>query len=334
MTEENGENTDRINILVPVYRPDEKLAGLIYMMNRQSLKPDKMVFMVTVDADSTEEDQARALSGTVRGSDIPIECRFVRKAEFDHGGTRNRGMEYCDGQIVICMTQDAVPEDDHMVEELTLPFRGEFCGASGGVAEGREIIVSYARQMPAKDCRPVERFTRNFNYPPVSRIKTEEDLKTLGIKTFFASNVCAAYKKDLFLARGGFPEQTIFNEDMIFAGRAVRAGYAVAYAAGARVIHSHNLPFREQFKRNFDLAVSQADFPDVFEGVPSEGEGIRLVKSTMRYLASQGKIHLIPGLIWGSACKYAGYFLGKRYRKLPKKLVRAFSLNKYYWRNR
>lgn len=46
------------------------------------------------------------------------------------------------------------------------------------------------------------------------------------------------------------------------------------------MIHSHNLSPLEQFHRNFDMAVSQADHPEVFEGLPSEGEGIRLVKQT------------------------------------------------------
>lgn len=50
---------------------------------------------------------------------------------------------------------------------------------------------------------------------------------------------------------------------MILAGRMVQAGYKVAYAAEARVIHSHNYSGLQQFHRNFDLAVSQADNPNL-----------------------------------------------------------------------
>ena len=55
--------------------------------------------------------------------------------------------------------------------------------------------------------------------------------------------------------------------------------YAIAYVAEARVIHSHNYGCAAQFHRNFDLAVSQADHPEVFAGIHSEGEGIRLVRT-------------------------------------------------------
>lgn len=47
---------------------------------------------------------------------------------------------------------------------------------------------------------------------------------------------------------GGFITHTIFNEDMIYAGKIVLKGYLVAYQADARVFHSHNYGNVEQFK--------------------------------------------------------------------------------------
>ena len=60
---------------------------------------------------------------------------------------------------------------------------------------------------------------------------------------------------------------------MIYAAGVIQAGYAIVYEADAKVIHSHNLSPMEQFHRNFDLAVSQAEHPEIFAGLPSEGEG-------------------------------------------------------------
>ena len=88
--------------------------------------------------------------------------------------------------------------------------------------------------------------------------------------------MCAAYDREVYQKMGGFTERAIFNEDMIYAGTMVQNGYTVVYAADARVYHSHNYSGRQQFHRNFDLGVSQAEHPEIFEGVPSEGEGIRL----------------------------------------------------------
>ena len=89
---------------------------------------------------------------------------------------------------------------------------------------------------------------------------------------------------------------------------------------------------RQQFHRNFDLGVSQAEHPEIFAGVPSEGEGIRLVKKSLAYLVKTGHIWLIPGLIAQSGFKYAGYFLGKRYRKLPEKMILFCTMNREYWK--
>ena len=113
-----------------------------------------------------------------------------------------------------------MPADDNLIEQLTEPLRDQ-------------VAVSYARQLPREDCAPVECYTRDFNYPAQSRIKSAEDLKTLGIKTFFCSNVCAAYRREIYEELGGFVKHTIFNEDMIYAAKAVEAGYAIAYAADA-----------------------------------------------------------------------------------------------------
>ena len=191
----------------------------------------------------------------------------------------------------------------------------------------------YARQLPDKDCRMVECYTRSFNYPQESRIKTIEDVDKLGIKTFFCSNVCAAYKKSVYKELGGFVPRAIFNEDMILAGTMIKAGYGIAYAADAKVIHSHNYSGRQQFHRNFDLAVSQKDHPEIFAGISSESEGIRLVISTVKYLLKNKKGMEIPGLIVQSGCKFLGYKLGLHYEKLPEWLVLRCTMNKTYWKS-
>ncbi len=70
----------------------------------------------------------------------------------------------------------------------------------------------------------------------------------------------------------------MFNEDMIYAGRVIEAEYTVAYVAEAGVIHSQNYTNKQQFYRDFDLAVSQVQYPELFVKYPSEGEGMLLVK--------------------------------------------------------
>lgn len=304
-----------VDVIIPVYRPDGKFRELLDMLKKQSRKIHKIIIMNTGRSYWNDRDYVDIAN---------MEVHHVTREEFDHGGTRNRGAGYSEADIMVFMTDDSIPGNERLIEHLieALAWTG---------VDGETVAVAYARQLPAESCKVIERYTRAFNYPEESRVKTAADLPELGIKTYMASNVCCAYRGDIFRELGGFISRTIFNEDMIYAAGAVKAGYGVAYTVKAEVIHSHNLSLGQQFHRNFDLAVSQADHPEVFEGIRPEGEGIRLVKQTAFYLMKTGRSRLIPSLVAVSGCKYAGFWLGKRYQKLPLWLVKACAMNKSYW---
>lgn len=222
--------------------------------------------------------------------------------------------------LVLCMTQDAMPADETLIEELVKPF------------DDPEVWAAYARQLPNEDCREVEKYTRSFNYPEQSMVKTKEDLDRLGIKTFFCSNVCAAWRREKYLVLGGFVKHTIFNEDMILAGTMIKQGGKIAYCAKAKVIHSHNYSAFQQFHRNFDLAVSQTMYPEVFGGIRSESEGIKLVKKSLSYCIKIGKPWLMIQVVTQSAGKLLGYKMGQRYRSLPMWLILRCTMSPSFWR--
>ena len=306
-----------VDVIIPTYKPGKKFSRLLRMLELQTYPVRKIIVMNTEKAYWNE----KGFEG-IRN----MEVHHLTKAEFDHGATRNRGAKYSRADVMVFMTDDAVPADNELIEHLVEAF-------SWKGQNGESVIMAYARQLPDKDCALAERYTRSFNYPDESRVKTKADLEELGIKTFFASNVCCAYDREKFWFEGGFVHPTIFNEDMIFAGRALRQDdYAVAYVAEAKVIHSHNYGCMTQFHRNFDLAVSQKDHPEVFGGIRSESEGIRLVKQTAKFLMEQKKPWLIPNLVAKSTFKYAGYRMGKCYRLLPRPLVISCSMNREYWK--
>lgn len=132
---------------------------------------------------------------------------------------------------------------------------------------------------------------------------------------------------------GGFEKRAIFNEDMIYAGHAIEAGYRIAYEAQARVYHSHNYNCMQQLRRNFDLGVSQAQHPEVFSGVSSQSEGIQLVKKTAKHLSETGMRRQIPYLIMQSGFKYIGYQLGTHYKSLGQGMIEKCTSNRNYWKN-
>lgn len=300
-----------VDVIIPSYRPDEKLKHLVAMLQKQTYPIDHILIINTEESLWNPE--------LIENPDR-VEVFHIQKSEFDHAATRRLGESFSNADILVYMTQDAVPANNALIYYLLKAFQNP------------EVKAAYARQLPDKDSRIIESYTREFNYPAMGRIKSEKDMEELGIKTFFCSNVCAAYAHQTYKELGGFPKKAIFNEDMIYAGHLVQAGYSIAYVAEAEVVHSHNYSFVQQFHRNFDLAVSQADHPDVFGGVKSEKEGIKLVLQTASYLSSQKQKRWIPKLILDSGSKFLGYRLGKMYRRLPKGLVRAFSMNKGYWK--
>ena len=300
-----------VDVLIPVYRPDGKLRELLKRLKMQNYPIHRVILM------NTEE---KHFPTELTGIWDRVEVYHLAKEEFDHGGTRDRGVRMSTADLVVCMTQDAMPADETLIEELVKPF------------DDPEVWAAYARQLPNEDCREVEKYTRSFNYPEQSMVKTKEDLDRLGIKTFFCSNVCAAWRREKYLELGGFVKHTIFNEDMILAGTMIKQGGKIAYCAKAKVIHSHNYSAFQQFHRNFDLAVSQTMYPEVFGGIRSESEGIKLVKKSLSYCIKIGKPWLMIQVVTQSAGKLLGYKMGQRYRSLPMWLILRCTMSPSFWR--
>lgn len=304
----------KVDVIIPVYRPGRELLELLERIERQTIQVGHIILMNTEKSFLEEAIGEATLLERYRN----LVIRHLSKREFDHGGTRHAAVQLSDADVFVMLTQDALPADARLIEQLTRRLEGR-------------VAVAYGRQLPRKNSSVLEQISREFNYPAQPGLKGKENLERLGIKTFFCSNVCAAYRRDVYDELGGFVRRTIFNEDMIYAAKAVENGWQIAYEAGARVYHSHNYNCMQQFHRNFDLGVSQAQHPEVFAGVPSEAEGKRLVKATMVALIKRGHAEKIPYFFVQSAFKYAGYLLGKNYKILPKSLILWASDNKSHW---
>ena len=303
-------NKKKVDVVIPVYHPGSEFKKLMERLERQTYEVNSIFLMHTTDGQSLESMKERYKNVTVEE---------ITPDEFDHAATRDKGIRQSDADIVICMTQDACPDNEYLVSELVQAL------------EEANVAVAYARQLPRKESTLLERYTRQFNYPPESKVKSSKDLEKMGIKTFFCSDVCAAYNRDMYLKNGGFEKKAIFNEDMVFASTAINAGYSVAYVAEARVIHSHNYTGFQQFQRKFDNGVSHADNQEAFHNVETLGEGKRLVFDTARYLIRHHEFGQLFRLVYISGCKVVGYKLGEKYYKLPKKLISFCTMNKKYW---
>ena len=89
----------------------------------------------------------------------------LKKQEFDHGATRAWAAELSDADVMVFMTQDALPADKSLIENLVK-----------ALTEDEKTGAAYARQLPNENCSFVEKYTRSFNYPDRSAVKTKDDL--------------------------------------------------------------------------------------------------------------------------------------------------------------
>ena len=306
-----------IDIIIPTYKPDERLFTIVEKLRHQTVAPNRIVLMNT---------EQKYLANLLRGRNYDttgkhFEVKNVSAREFDHGATRNEGAKGSSADFLLFMTQDAEPADDKLIENMLRAFEGE------------KIAAVYARQLPNEDASLGERFSREFNYPDRSFVKTAKDKERLGIKTYFCSNACAMYNREIFESLGKFPKGMIFNEDMVFAHTLIENGYGIAYASDATVYHSHNYTNMQQFRRNFDLAVSQAMHPEVFADVSSESEGKSYARSAFAYFKDHGKPVMFIPFAATCAFRLAGYKLGKNYKKLSRRqILRCTASPTYFYK--
>ena len=302
---------DQLGLVIPALNAGPYLDRLGPALEAQSLRPPK--FLV-IDSDSTDDTAARFRA-------IGAEVRVIDRRAFDHGGTRQTAVEtLVDADIVVFLTQDAVPADPDALRNLL------------GAFEDPRVGAAYGRQLPAPDATPIAAHARLFNYPESSERRSQADASRLGIKTAFCSNSFAAYRRKALLEAGGFPARAILSEDMLAVAAMLAKGWDVQYVASARVYHSHNYTTVEEFRRYFDIGVLHGSHPDLIArfGTP-EGEGWRFLRSELAYLARAAPL-LIPSALVRTLSKYLGYGLGRHERHIPTALKRRISMNRGYWR--
>lgn len=299
----------KFSLIIPTLNRAASLAALLDCALTQSLPPTEIIVLDSSSADDT------AAVAALRGAKVVT----VSRGKFDHGGTRSAGGKMAQGEILLYMTDDALPASPDCFEQLLKPFADPAVAAVTG------------RQLPAPGATPVARHLRAFNYPDRSYRRTWADRKEWGLKAAFLSNSFCAYRKSALERAGWFPANIIIAEDMRVGLELLRRGGTLCYSAQACVFHSHNLPLKKEFSRYFDIGVMHRAEKDIIAELGrAEGEGKKYVRSALNYLS----VWRYPGFFMRCAAKYAGYLLGKNYERLPRSVVRRCTLNPGWWKGR
>ena len=301
----------RVSAIIPTFNAGEGFAELLDKLRAQTVPPHEIL---VVDSSSRDGTVLIAERFGARVYRLP-------QSEFDHGGTRNWAASMTEGELLLFMTQDAVPVDARLIERLVRSFEEE-----------DRVACAYARQVPHEEANALERWSRLHNYPEQSAVKTKADVPRLGLRAFFCSNVCCMVRRDVFEAMGRFVEPSFFNEDLFFAAKCLLAGYTVVYNAEAQVRHSHNYTLMQLFRRFFDNGVSMRRESWILPYAKAHAAGSGLVRMQLNEIFRRRMWRLLPRLVAESAVKYLGFQLGKRYRLLPKRMRLWMSMHPDIWR--
>jgi rhamnosyltransferase len=301
-----------VSLIVPTWNAERHIPDLLRALSSSRRPPDQVLWI-----DSSSVDQTVPLLKR-HGQRVLV----IRQEEFGHGCTRNLALEHCmPTDIVIYLTQDAVPQGTDWLSQLIAPF------------DDASVAVSYGRQTPRPDAHLLERHARHFNYPSQGQRSQWSDLDRLGIKGVFCSNSFAAYRVSALRSIGGFPEQLPLGEDMAAAIRLLAQGWVRVYQAEAQAVHSHNHPLPVEFRRYFDIGALLAMDPALQRAhLAASGEGLRYVLTEWRAAWQARSASTLCQIPLRAIAKLGGFHLGRRFRHLPPSWLPWLGLHRQFWR--
>lgn len=297
-----------VSVVIPTLNAAPFLPRLLESIFSQApAAPQEVVLVDSLSTDAT---------ASIAAADPRV--RLVPIPDFTHGRARNLGAREARGEIVVLMTQDAVPADRAWLAALLAPF------------EDPQVVAAYSRQVPHADANPMERFFLLKRFPPGPPVRRAAPPGTpLAFEDVFFSNVSAAIRRDALLAHP-FDEELIMSEDQQFSRDVIAAGHAVVYQPDSVVRHSHNYSLATCFRRYFDSVYSLTlIFPRHRLGrTASMGAGY--LAQEVGYMARR-HARWLPYYGLYSLAKIGGSLAAHVTDWLPTRLVRAISLHRYHW---
>lgn len=318
---------EKISIVIPTLNAEKYIRTQIERIFAQTIKPCEVIYI-----DSTSNDNTQKIILEYIEKNLPIKLKIIKREEFNHGRTRNEGAFLSKGNIIVFMTQDAIPYNEVWLENLIKPF---------GIRD--DVACVFARQMPFVDATPIikRELINHFN-----SFKSEDSDYTFqkvdfndrnSLKEYnenkhwfwFNSNVCSAVRRDIFL-QIKFKEIP-YAEDQVFGKEIIEKGFCKVYAHNAIVLHSHNYTLIKFFKRYFDeyrglkvsLDIDLVNKHNVLKVI--FGNIVQDVKYIFNNVDKRKAYWFIYSIVF-EIIRGSGAFLGSNYDKIPLSLQKYLSL--------
>jgi glycosyltransferase involved in cell wall biosynthesis len=209
-----------ISVIIPVYNGGRTLPACLQALQRQTRLPDEII---VVDDGSTDDTAPVAATFGVR---------VLSQSNAGPAAARNRGAQAAEGDILLFTDADCTPATD-WVERVAAPFADPTVAGTKGEYRTRQrgLVARFVQQ------EYQDRYDRMVGQLSID----------------FVDTYSAGYRRDLFLAAGGF--DTLFPtasvEDQEFSFRLAERGYRLVYVPGAIVYHQHDRTLGEYVRRKY-----------------------------------------------------------------------------------
>jgi len=298
-------SSPRLSIVLPTWEGERDLSRLLPALAAQELGQGVGQGFEILAVDSGSKDRSRELLERAGARVGEVEQRSFR-----HGATRNQAAKGARGEILVFLSQDALPRDPGFLAALVAPF-----------ADPR-VAGAYARILPHEEDDPLTARTV-LSAPEAS---AEAETRELAQGTALGSlddaararlcgfnDVASAIRRSVFEAIP-FPDVE-FGEDVAWAARALEAGWKIRFEPRAVVLHSHRYsPARAYERYRVDAAFHREHFqrrlrPSLFSvarGVVHE------VREDWRHVARHGGFAHLLRSPFLRAAQVLGQYAGSR----------------------
>lgn len=305
-----------ISVVIPVKDGGAGLVRCLRGVRAQDV--GQAVEIVVVDSGSTDGSIEVA-----RASDARIE--HVPPDQFSHGASRNLGARRAAGEVLVFLSQDAVPLNRNWLAQLIAPL-----------TENPAIAGIYGRQLPNEDATPPESYFLNFLYGAEPRLQRAASREELSMETTLFSNVNSAIPRFVW---GQFPfaEDIVMSEDQEWSRRVLLAGYSIAYEPAAAVRHSHKYTIASAFRRFFDSGASSSRAYMAGGRHSSQvlrAAAVRYATNELSWLWRTGRRRWIPYAAAYESTKMLGLLAGTNHERIPVELKRRLSATPDCWHTR
>ncbi len=233
--------------------------------------------VICIDSGSTDGTAEHSRDMGARVINIP-------RSTFNHGLTRNLGIEESQADFVALLVQDATPVDSKWLFYLTQ-----------ALLDDENAAGAYSRQVPRDDCNPFIRgrllaWAAGMKDKVTQKVGAEEwetlePLERLGRIAF--DDVASMVRRSIWKE---FPYlKRDFGEDLCFAKRTILAGHHIVFEPRSQVIHSHNNSIWYEMRRLYSDHDNLHDMVGLRQ-VPSFKEALRAIKLGIKHWAREVKM--------------------------------------------